>query len=134
MDIQDERIVPHGYPTDWNHYYEGFWARTEEESDDTGLPWPVSQSRPHPRIGEFLEKLKRVENNAEITRIYKNEAPHTCKICNQRIATTKVFEYWMQHPKTGKIWMWPYQTLHYYSEHQVWPTQAFVNAILNAIL
>ena len=130
--MQDERIVPHGYPTDWKHFYEGFWAQTEEESDETGLPWPVTQSRPMPNIQEFLQKLQYLQNHSAQNRVkvVYNANAHQCKHCNHKTSPTQATEYWMTEDN-GKIWVWPNHTFHYFSQHQVWPTESFVKAIMN---
>jgi hypothetical protein len=97
---------------------EGYWRRTSLE-DESGLPFPVSESKPWKGRDTFLAALARKEEMAEEV-VYRGWS--SCRLCNSANGHS---EYWLDP------WKWPEGLRHYVELHNVRPTDEFVSFILD---
>lgn len=93
---------------------EGFWYSKETP----GFPMPVANATPWEGKNEFLSKLSKIEEKAVIIR-YRGWS--VCRICSKHNGST-------EFNLAG--WCWPSGFRHYVEEHNVKPSNEFLNFVL----
>lgn len=96
---------------------EGFWTASMMLKGK--LPFPVPYNNVWPGKHKFLRALKKIQNVAEVNH-YRGWS--TCRICSKHNGSTE-YEY--------KGWVWPEGFMHYVSTHNVRPSLAFQEFIIN---
>lgn len=93
---------------------EGFWKNAGHPE----LPVPVSSETEMAGKQEFLDKLRKIERRAG-KRMFKGWS--TCRICKKPNGTVTYL---------SRGWEWPEGFSHYVEEHNVAPSEAFVNMVM----
>ena len=113
---------------------EGYWRPDAELKPSDGpcrpyhlLPWPVARDNPWPGQTEFLAALDWVERRARAIEKYHQMGYSTCRLCGRRNGTAEFFD---PRPEAVHGWRWPEGFAHYVEEHNVEPSNAFLNYIM----
>jgi hypothetical protein len=94
---------------------EGFWWT----GDGSLLPKPTPSDKPWEGKKKFLDALYKAEKKAKVTH-YKGFSD--CRICNRSNGRSEF---------TYQDWTWPVGLRHYIAHHNVRPSLAFQEFILN---
>jgi hypothetical protein len=100
------------------HNREGFWY----EGEGSLLPKPKEASKPWKGQSKFVAALRDLEFTLQPT-AYKGSS--RCRICKEQNGSEE-FQY--------KTWIWPSGFLHYVEKHNVRPSLAFQEFILQETL
>lgn len=117
---------------------EGFWARTLDLSDDRlpaagsdedlmPLAMPIHSSASWYGKRIFLRALAKVEDAAKDTNMVQYRGSSMCRCCGKLNGSSE----FQVAIGGGHAWHWPNGFVHYIEVHNVRPSQAFIDFILD---
>lgn len=105
------------------NFYEGFWKSKEEPK----YPEPISNDTIWFKNNKklIISKLQKIQSIVK-PKAYKGSS--LCRLCGCKNGSE---EYSVATPDNAKvIWTWPSGFIHYIEEHNVCPTEDFLNNVL----
>jgi len=101
---------------------EGYWRFL----DDDPFPLPVAQSAPWPGQRAFLDALGLVQRSAKGIERLHYLGTSSCRLCGCANGTAEFYD---ARPNAAHGWRWPEGFFHYVADHNVAPSDAFLNYI-----
>jgi hypothetical protein len=118
-----------------NARIEGYWRDKPETpmSDRRStpldlLPWPEAGATSWPGQAAFIAALASVERRGRGIETFRQMGFSTCRLCGMKNGTGEFYD---PRPSAAHGWRWPEGYRHYVEDHNVQPSNAFLNYIMS---
>lgn len=98
---------------------EGYWGKNPQDQE---YPWPQANDQPWEGQEFFLKKLEMIENRNPPDNYHRYRGFSICRICGCVNGSA-------EHETDG--WLWPTGFRHYVDEHNVRPSNDFIQFVIN---